>query len=63
MQGSTAKYGAVVQPANGQPFVRGLDYVAPSRPTELKKLFLQRSLTTHNFNGFQPDVASLKEEY
>ena len=63
MQGSTAKYGAVVLPANGQPFVKGLDYVAPSRPTELKKLFLLRSLTTHNFNGFQPEVAAIKEEY
>ena len=37
MQGATAKYGAVIEPSANNPFARGLDYVAVSRPAALKK--------------------------
>ena len=65
MQGSTAKYGAVILPSVGRPFARGLDYVAPLRPTELNKLFLLRRLTITNFNDktYHPEIAEIKAEY
>ena len=52
MQGATAKFGAVIEPSQTKPFARGLDYVAASRPTELKKLFLLGPLTHNQFNAF-----------
>ena len=52
MQGATAKYGAVMEPSANNPFARGLDYVAASRPTELKKLFLLTPLTNKHFTAF-----------
>ena len=63
MQGSTAKYGAVIMPSIGRPFARGLDYVAASRPTELNKLFLLKRLEESNFNSFQADITAIKNEY
>ena len=33
MQGTTAKFGAVIDPSEKKTFARGLDYVAASRPT------------------------------
>ena len=63
MQGSTAKHGAVIQPSIGKPFSRGLDYVAPSRPTELNNLFLLRRLSEENFNGFKTEITDISNEY
>ena len=63
MQGSTAKFGAVVEPSKGKPFARGLDYVAPSRPTELAKLILLRPLTEAHFNAFPQERHAIKDEY
>ena len=36
MQVTTAKFGAVVQPSQSKPLAKGIDYVVPSKPTELK---------------------------
>ena len=63
MQGSTAKHGAVIQPSIGRPFSRGLDYVAPSRSTELNNLFLLRRLSEENFNGFKTEITDINNEY
>ena len=63
MQGTTAKYGAVIEPSSGTPFARGLDYVAPSRPTELAKLFLLAPLTDRHFTSFPGQRHDIKNEY
>ena len=63
MQGTTAKFGAVVQPSQNKPFVRGLDYVAPSRPTELNKLFLLGPLTEVHYNAFPQERHEITQEY
>ena len=63
MQGSTAKFGAVIEPSKGKPFARGLDYVAPSRPTELAKLILLGPLTEAHFTSFPKERHAIKEEY
>jgi hypothetical protein len=63
MQGTTAKHGAVILPSANKPFARGLDYVAPSRPTELKKLFLLRPLTTAHFTSHKQEIIAIDQEY
>jgi hypothetical protein len=63
MQGTTAKNGAVILPSANQPFARGLDYVAPSRPTELKNLFLLRRLTSAHFTSHKQEILAIEEEY
>lgn len=63
MQGTTAKYGAVVQPSQGSPFSRGLDYVASSRPTELGKLFLLAPLFESHFKSFPAQRQEITLEY
>ena len=45
MQGTTSKFGAVIDPSEKKTFARGLDYVAASRPTELANLTLFAPLT------------------
>ena len=52
MQGATARFGAVIEPSAKKPFARGLDYVATSRPTELKLLTLLAPLTIKQFSAF-----------
>ena len=52
MRGATAKFGAVIEPSAKNPFARGLDYVAASRPTELAKLTLLAPLTVQQFRAF-----------
>ena len=63
MQGATAKFGAVIEPSQTKPFARGLDYVAASRPTELKKLFLLGPLTHNQFNAFPSERNDITLEY
>ena len=63
MQGATAKHGAVIEPSPHKPFARGLDYVATSRPTELKKLILLGPLTDNHFIGFAQERNSISIEY
>lgn len=40
VQGTTAMFGAVIDPSEKKPFALGLDYVAASRPTELVNFLL-----------------------
>ena len=63
MQGARAKHGAVVDPSPGTPFTRGLDYVAVSRPTELKKLILFEPLTPAHFDGYIEERHLITTEY
>jgi hypothetical protein len=63
MQGSTATFGAIIEPSLKKPFARGLDYVAVSRPTELCKLFLLRPLTTLQFTAFPKERSDIRNEY
>ena len=52
MQGTTAKFGAVIAPSQCKPFARGLDYVTASRPTVLKKSYLLGLLKHVQFKAF-----------
>jgi hypothetical protein len=63
MQGMTTKNGAVILPSANQPFARGLDYVAPSRPTELKNLFLLRRLTSDHYTSHKREYTRLNHFY
>ena len=63
MQGATAKYGTFIEPSSNQPFERGLDYVASSRPTEVCKLFLLAPLTNKQFTSFPQERHDIREEY
>ena len=63
MQGATAKFGAVIEPSQTKPFARGLDYVAASRPTALKNLFLLGPLTHNQFNAFPSERNDITLEY
>lgn len=63
MQGSTTKHGAVIEPSKSKPFARGLDYVAPSRPTEISKLILLGPLTETHFNSFPQERYAIRQEY
>ena len=63
MQGTTATYGAVIEPSESKPFSRGIDYVAASRPTMLKNLFLLSPLTDRHFNAWPEERAEVRKEY
>jgi hypothetical protein len=63
MQGTTATYGAVIEPSKGKPFSRGIDYVAASRPTILQNLFLLSPLTDRHFNAWPEERAEVRKEY
>ena len=63
MQGATARFGAVIEPSAKKPFARGLDYVATSRPTELKLLTLLAPLTIKQFSAFPQERHSIRQEY
>ena len=63
MQGSTAKFGAVINPSAKKPFARGLDYAAASRPTELANLILLAPLTVCQFSALPQERHNIREEY
>jgi hypothetical protein len=63
IQGTTASFGAVIEPSIKKPFARGLDYVAVSRPTELSKLYLLGPLTDTKFTAFPKERNDIKNEY
>jgi ATP-dependent exoDNAse (exonuclease V) alpha subunit len=63
MQGATCTGNCVTQASIGAPFSRGLDYVATSRVTELKKLFLIDPLTKTQFTSDRTDRRAIKKEY
>jgi hypothetical protein len=63
MQGTTATYGAVIEPSGNKPFSRGIDYVATSRPTVLNNLFLLSPLTEKHFNAWPEERAQVRHEY
>lgn len=63
MQGATCTGNCVTQASLGAPFSRGLDYVATSRVTELKKLFLINPLTKIQFLSDPKDRFAIKKEY
>jgi ATP-dependent exoDNAse (exonuclease V) alpha subunit len=63
MQGATCTGNCVTQASIGAPFSRGLDYVATSRVTELKKLFLINPLTKTQFTSDRTDRRAIKKEY
>ena len=63
MQGTTATFGAVLEPSAGHPFSRGIDYVAASRPTVLQKLFLLSPLTEKHFNSWPQERSEVRKEY
>jgi hypothetical protein len=63
MQGTTATYGAVIEPSENKPFSRGIDYVATSRPTVLNNLFLLAPLTEKHFNAWPEERAQVRQEY
>ena len=63
VQGTTAKFGAVIEPSAKKPFSRGLDYVAASRPTKLANLTLLAPLTVGQFRAFPKERHNIKEEY
>ena len=63
MQGTTAKFGAVILPSQNKPFARGLEYVAPSRPTELNNLYLLGPLTEVHYSAFPQERHEITQEY
>lgn len=63
MQGATCIGNCVTLASIGAPFSRGLDYVATSRVTELKKLFLINPLTTTQFTSHRLDRIAINDEY
>ena len=61
MQGTGAKFGAVIDPSENEPFARGLDYVAATRPTELANLTLLAPVTVNQFSAFHQERHNIRE--
>lgn len=63
MQGSTVRGNCVTSPSISSPWARGLDYVANSRVTELKNLYLLRPLRENHFHTHHRERAAIAREY
>ena len=63
MQGSTIRGNCVTSPSLYSPWARGLDYVANSRVTELKNLYLLRPLRENHFHTHHKERAAIAKEY
>ena len=63
MQGTTAKFVAVIDPSEKKTFARGLDYVAASRPMGLANLTFLALLTVCQFSAFLQERHNIREEY
>ena len=63
MQGSTVRGNCVTSPSIFSPWARGLDYVANSRVTELKNLYLLRPLRENHFHTHHKERAAIAKEY
>jgi hypothetical protein len=50
------------EPSKSKQFSRGIDYVAASRPTVLKILFLLSPLTDRHFNAWPEERAEVRKE-
>ena len=61
MQGTAAKFGAVIDPSEKKTFARGQDYVAASRPTELANLTLLAPVTVNHFSAFHQERHNIRE--